>query len=192
MGTVNYIRLAVLMVGEVVKELYQAERQRGWAVEPRMHRDLHFAVERAVTNIALRTVSTALVIEEMYGGAPTIYVDYTGYDAIAHHCGPERVESIDALEGIDRAIGSLRKAARHTPRPYRMVVLSDHGQCLGATFSQRFGESSRRSSPGSCPARRPSWARRTRSNRPGSAAAWWPSCAADPAPGAAAAPPVPH
>ena len=137
--TVNYVRLVVLMVGEVAKELYQAERQRGWSVEPRMHRDLHFAIERAATNIALRTVSTALVIEEMYGGAPTIYVDYTGYDAVSHHCGPERMESIDALEGIDRAIGSLLKAARYTGRPYRLVVLSDHGQSLGATFRQRFG-----------------------------------------------------
>lgn len=132
--TVNYIRLFVLMVGEVAKELYQAERQRGRAVEPRMHRDLHFAIERAATNIALRTVSTALVIEEMYGGAPTIYIDYTGYDAISHHCGPEREEAIDALEGIDRAIGSLLKAARHTRRTYRLLVLSDHGQSLGATF----------------------------------------------------------
>ena len=76
----------------------------------------------------------------MYGGAPTIYVDYTGYDAIAHHCGPERAEAIDALEGIDRAIGSLMKAARYTKRPYRLVVLSDHGQSLGATFKQRCGE----------------------------------------------------
>ena len=139
--TVNYIRLVVLMVGEIVKELYQAERQRGWSVEPRMHRDLRFAIERAATNIALRTVSTALVIEEMFSGAPAIYVDYTGYDAIAHHCGPERAEAIDALEGIDRAIGSLLKAARYTGRPYRMVVLSDHGQCLGASFEQRYGRS---------------------------------------------------
>ena len=137
--TVNYVRLAVLMAGEVGKELYQAERQRGWAVEPRQGRGLHFAIERAATNVALRTVSTALVIEEMYGGAPTIYVDYTGYDAVSHHCGPERMESIDALEGIDRAIGSLLKAARYAGRPYRTVVLSDHGQSLGATFRQRHG-----------------------------------------------------
>ena len=137
--TVDYIRLLVLMAGEMAKELYQAERQRARSVEPRMHRDLHFAVERAVTNVALRTVSTALVIEEMYCSAPTIYVDYTGYDAISHHCGPERQEALDALEGIDRAIGSLLKAARHTQRPYRLVVLSDHGQCLGATFQQRYG-----------------------------------------------------
>lgn len=138
--TVNYIRMLVLMAGEVVKELYQAERQRGRSVEPRMHRSLHFAVERAATNVALRTISTALVIEEMYAGAPSIYVDFTGYDTIAHHCGPERVESIDALEGIDRAIGTLLKAGRHTRREYRMVVLSDHGQSLGATFRQRHGQ----------------------------------------------------
>ena len=114
--SVNYLRLLVLMVGEMAKELYQAERQRARSIEPRMHRDLHYAVERAVTNIALRTTSTAFVIEEMYRGAPTIYVDYTGYDAIAHHCGPEREEAIDALDGIDRAIGSLLKAGRvHQP-----------------------------------------------------------------------------
>jgi len=138
--SVNYLRLLVLMVGEMVKELYQAERQRGRSVEPRMPRGLQYAVERAVTNIALRTVSTAFVIEEMFRGAPTIYVDYTGYDAIAHHCGPERAEAIDALAGIDRAIGSLVKAARNTSRAYRLVVLSDHGQCLGATFSQVHGQ----------------------------------------------------
>jgi hypothetical protein len=137
--SVNYLRLLVLMVGEMAKELYQAERQRDRSVEPRMRRGLQYAVERAVTNIALRTVSTSFVIEEMFCGAPTIYVDYTGYDAIAHHCGPERAEAIDALVGIDRAIGSVLKAARRTSRAYRLVVLSDHGQCLGATFSQRHG-----------------------------------------------------
>lgn len=139
-GTVNYVRLVVLTLGEVVKELYQAERQRGRDVEPRMHRDLHYALERAVTNVALRTISTSLVIEEMYCGAPIIYVDYTGYDAVAHHCGPQRQESIDALEGIDRTIGSLLKADRHAARDYDLVVLSDHGQNLGATFRQLYGQ----------------------------------------------------
>jgi uncharacterized membrane protein YvlD (DUF360 family) len=138
--SVNYLRLIVLMAGEMGKELYQAERQRDRSVEPRIRRGLHYAVERAVTNVALRTVSTAFVIEEMFRRTPTIYVDYTGYDAIAHHCGPERAEAIDALAGIDRAIGSLLKASRHAGRAYRLVVLSDHGQCLGATFSQQYGQ----------------------------------------------------
>ena len=137
---VNYLRLLVLTVGEVVKELYQRERQRARGIEPRIHRNVSYALERALTNVALRNLTTALVIEEMFGGARSIYVDYTGYDALAHHVGPERDEAFDALDGLDRTIGSLIKVARETPRPYRLVVLSDHGQCLGAPFSQRYGE----------------------------------------------------
>ena len=140
-GTVNYVRLVVMTFGEVAKELYQAERQRSRGIEPRMHRDLRYALERAVTNVALRTVSTSLAIEEMYRGASVIYIDYTGYDAVAHHCGPQRREAIDALEGIDRSIASLLMAARHAARDYDLVALSDHGQNLGPTFRQACGQS---------------------------------------------------
>ena len=95
---------------------------------------------RAATNVALRDLSTSLVMEEMYRGAPIIYVDYTDYDEIAHHSGPERGESLDALDGVDGAIATLEKAAGAAPRPYRFIVLSDHGQTLGATFLQRYGK----------------------------------------------------
>jgi uncharacterized membrane protein YvlD (DUF360 family) len=137
---VNYLRLVVLTIGDIVKELYQRERQRARNIEPRLRRDLHYALERALTNVSLRHLTTALVIEEMFGGAPSIYVDYTGYDCLAHHAGPERAEAADALDGLDRTIGSLLRAARDTPRPYRLVVLSDHGQCLGSPFSERYDE----------------------------------------------------
>lgn len=135
---VNYIRLIVLAVGELLKDLYQRERQRSRAVEPRIRRNLHAALERVLTNVPLRHLTTALVIEEVFSGAPAIYVDYTGYDTLAHHVGPERVEAIDALDGLDRTLGSILRACREAPRPYRLVVLSDHGQCLGETFVDRF------------------------------------------------------
>ena len=48
----------------------------------------------------------------MYRGTPVIYVDYTDYDEIAHHSGPERAETLDALDGVDRAIATLDKASR--------------------------------------------------------------------------------
>ena len=138
-GRVNHVGPRGRSSGEVVKGRYQRERKRARGMEPRMHRDRAYALERALTNVALRNLTTALVIEEMFSGAPSIYVDYTGYDALAHHVGPERVEAMDALDGLDRPIGSLLKSRRATPRAYRLVLLSDHGHSLGPPFSPRYG-----------------------------------------------------
>ena len=82
---------------------------------------------------------TSLVVQEMLRGTPVIYMDYTDYDEIAHHSGPERPESLDALDGVDRELKTLLKASANAPRPYRFVILADHGQSLGATFLQRHG-----------------------------------------------------
>ena len=136
----NYLHTIVLSVGEILKEYVQAARARRNGVEPRMHRGFPYPVARAATNIGLRELATSLVMEEMFRGTPVIYVDYTDYDEIAHHSGPERPETLDALDGVDRVIRSLVKAADDAPRPYRFVVLSDHGQSLGATFRQRYGQ----------------------------------------------------
>lgn len=136
----NYLSTLVRFVGEVAKEYVQARRQERAGIVPRMHRGMPYPVARAATNVALRDLSTSLVIEEMYRGTPVIYVDYTDYDEIAHHSGPERGETFDALDGVDRAIATLEKAAESAPRPYRFVVVSDHGQTLGATFLQRYGK----------------------------------------------------
>jgi uncharacterized membrane protein YvlD (DUF360 family) len=135
----NYLHAIVRAVGEIAKELVQARRQRLGGVVPSIGRGMPYPLARAATNVVLRSLSTSLVMEEMFRGAPVIYVDYTDYDEIAHHSGPERDESFDALDGLDRVIGSLVKAAADAPRPYRFIILSDHGQSLGATFLQRYG-----------------------------------------------------
>jgi uncharacterized membrane protein YvlD (DUF360 family) len=136
----NYLGTIVRFVAEMIKENIQARRAIRAGVVPRMHRGRPYPIARAATNVALRDLSTSLVIEEMYRGAPVIYVDYTDYDEIAHHSGPERSETFDALDGVDRAIATLEKAAATAARPYRFVVVSDHGQTLGATFLQRYGK----------------------------------------------------
>ncbi len=136
-----YLRTFVLTIGEVIKEYYQARRAHRRGVEPSMHRGMPYPVARAATNVALRSLGTALVMEEMYRGTPVIYIDYTDYDEIAHHSGPERAETLDALDGVDATIQSLARAAEDTPRPYQFILLSDHGQSLGSTFLQRYGKS---------------------------------------------------
>jgi uncharacterized membrane protein YvlD (DUF360 family) len=137
----GYLRSFSLFLGEFVKELFQARRTRRSGIRPQMHRGAKYAGMRAASNVLLRDVNTSLIIEEMYRGTNVIYADFTDYDELAHHCGPERVESFEALDGVDRAIGTLEKAAKDAPRPYRFIVLSDHGQSLGETFKQRYGVS---------------------------------------------------
>jgi uncharacterized membrane protein YvlD (DUF360 family) len=136
----NYIRTINLTLAEVAKEYVQARRSHRAGVEPSMHRGMPYPFARAGTNVALRALATSLVMEEMYRGAPVIYVDYTDYDEIAHHSGPERGETLDALDGVDRTLASLKKAAEEAPRPYRFILLSDHGQSLGSTFLQRYDQ----------------------------------------------------
>jgi uncharacterized membrane protein YvlD (DUF360 family) len=137
----NYLHLVVRFIGESAKEVFQARRQVRADVQPRMPRGFPYPFLRATTNIVLRALGTSLVLEEMYRGTPVIYIDFTDYDEIAHHSGPERPDALDALDGIDRVLGTFEKAAEDASRPYRFIVLSDHGQTLGATFRQRFGES---------------------------------------------------
>ena len=136
----NGLRIVLGMATEFAKELYQGQRQQRRRVEPRMHRGLHSAMERALLNSMVRNISTELVIAEMRMGTPAIYVDYTGYDAIGHHAGPERPDALHVVRGIDRAIERLMTASGTARRPYRLVVLSDHGQSLGVPFAERYGQ----------------------------------------------------
>ena len=135
----NYLHIIIRTFGEAIKEMFQSRRQIRAGVEPRMHRGLPYPFVRAATNVVLRGLQSSLIMQEMYRGTPVIYSDFTDYDEIAHHSGPERPESLDALDGVDGALGLLQKAALSAPRPYRFVVVSDHGQSLGATFLQRYG-----------------------------------------------------
>jgi uncharacterized membrane protein YvlD (DUF360 family) len=137
----GYLRSFTMFVGEFIKERIQARRTRRAGIQPQMHRGAKYAAMRAASNVVLRDMNVSLIISEMYRGANVIYCDFTDYDEIAHHSGPERVEALQALDGIDEAIGTLVKAADDAPRPYKFVMLSDHGQSLGATFKQRYGKS---------------------------------------------------
>jgi uncharacterized membrane protein YvlD (DUF360 family) len=134
-------RSLVLAAGEMVKELYQARRQRSRDVQPRINRHGSYVLLRAVTNVLLRDLNAGLIVEAMMAGTPSIYCDFTDYDEIAHHAGPTRPESLASLAGLDHLIGVLQSAAEHAPRPYEFVILSDHGQSQGATFRQRHGQS---------------------------------------------------
>jgi uncharacterized membrane protein YvlD (DUF360 family) len=132
-------RTLVLGMAELARELMEARRQRLRGIDPRISRAWPFPLLRAAACVLLRDLSIGMVLEDMHRGVPVIYVDLVNYDEVAHHAGPERPEALDAVAEADRQIGILARAVEHTPRPYHVVVLSDHGQSQGATFRQRYG-----------------------------------------------------
>jgi hypothetical protein len=46
-------------------------------------------------------------------------------------------DAFDALHKIDQQFARMESAVEKASRPYRFVILSDHGQSGGATFKQR-------------------------------------------------------
>src|SRR6478736_9002039 len=106
----GYLRSFTMFLGEFFKEQFQARRTRRSGIRPQMHRGLKYAGMRAASNVLLRDVNVSLIIDEMYRGTNVIYADFTDYAELAHHCGPERVESFQALDGVDSAIATLVKA----------------------------------------------------------------------------------
>lgn len=135
------MRTALAFAAEVARERLAAWRQVRRDVSPRVHRSWSYAFLRAVTTVVSRDVCVLGVLTDMCEGRAAIYVDLLGYDEVAHHSGPERADTLAVLRDIDHQIGRIDRARRFAPRPYRLVVLSDHGQTQGEPFTDRAGES---------------------------------------------------
>jgi uncharacterized membrane protein YvlD (DUF360 family) len=134
-------RTIILLLWDALVEIFQGFRQRIRNIQPRMNR-LHkaFPLLRAATTVFMRDFAASLAKLEIIRGSPSIYITYPGYDEVAHHAGPWTKDAFGTLKQYDEVIGSIRKTIiEKAPRPYELVILSDHGQSTGATFLQRYG-----------------------------------------------------
>ena len=135
----NVSRLLVLFGYEVLLEKIAAIRQRRRDVRPRGHRGGLYPLMRAAMCVGVRDLIVFGVLTDMMRGRPTVYATFSSYDEVAHHSGLERPDTLEALRKLDQQFGRIARARRYAPRPYELVVLSDHGQTQGATFKQRNG-----------------------------------------------------
>ncbi len=135
------VRTAVSFVTEVFRERRAARDQIRRGVEPRVSRSWTYAFLRSFTTVISRDVSVQGILEDISEGRAAIYVDFLGYDEVSHHSGPERADTLAVLRDLDRQIARIHRSFQWAPRPYHLVVLSDHGQTQGAPFEQRAGES---------------------------------------------------
>jgi hypothetical protein len=138
---VNLVRTVGSAVVDVLREISASVRQRRADVRPRVRRGGFYPFARAGTTVIARDLVVSSIIGDMLAGRPVVYADFLGYDEVAHHTGIERFDALAVVRAIDQQIGRLYRAARLAPRPYRLVVLSDHGVTQGWAFTDRFGES---------------------------------------------------
>jgi Type I phosphodiesterase / nucleotide pyrophosphatase len=135
----NVTRSLVLFGWEVILEWVSASRAKRRDVRPRGHRGGLYPFMRGGMCVIVRDLIVYGVLTDMMRGRPAVYATFSSYDEVAHHSGLERADTLEALRKLDQQFGRIERARRYAPRPYAIVVLSDHGQTQGATFKQRNG-----------------------------------------------------
>ena len=135
----NATRTLVLFGWEVILEWTAALRAIRRDVQPRGHRGGIYPLMRGALCVFVRDLIVSGVITDMMRGRPAVYATFSSYDEVAHHSGLERADTLEALRKLDDQFALIERACRYAPRPYEIVVLSDHGQTQGATFKQRNG-----------------------------------------------------
>ena len=133
------VRTIVLMIGDMVKEWWNAAEQKRLDVWPRGHRGFVYSLLRAFMVVVQRDLAMSAVIGDIYAGRPVVYATFSGYDEVAHHSGIERPDALAVLRNLDQTFDRIARATHDAPRPFHIVVLSDHGQSQGPTFFQRYG-----------------------------------------------------
>ncbi|GAA3388633.1 phage holin family protein [Streptomyces roseoviridis] len=139
----NAVRTAGSFIAEVFREMIQSTGARLRRESPRVSRGGLYPFVRAFATVVERDVVVSAVMGDVLAGRTAVYADLVAYDEVAHHSGPQGRDTDQVLERLDRAIALIAGVAEHAPRPYRIVLLSDHGQSPGETFESAYGLSLR-------------------------------------------------
>ncbi|MER5307332.1 phage holin family protein [Streptomyces sp. NPDC002773] len=135
----NAVRTAGSFTAECVREMVQSTRALLRRDTPRVSRGGTYPFVRAFATVLERDVVVSAVMGDMLAGRTAVYADLVAYDEVAHHSGPHGRDTDQVLRRLDRSIALIATVAEHAPRPYRIVLLSDHGQSPGATFEGVYG-----------------------------------------------------
>jgi putative membrane protein len=134
------VRLVISFIVGILMEWCQSILQKIRKDKFRVgSRNFLYAFSRAADCHLLQGLTTYLVSGDLLRGVPAIYATYAGYDGVGHYTGVESAEAYQTLAEIDQFFARLEYVARHAPRPYQIVVLSDHGQSNGGAFHNTYG-----------------------------------------------------
>jgi uncharacterized membrane protein YvlD (DUF360 family) len=134
----GFTRTLALYLWDVALELRAARRQRRRG-EDHVDRGGLYPLMRGAITVVMRDLNVATLLGDIVEGAPVVYSTFVGYDEVAHHSGIEQPDAFAVLKQHDARLARLEAAIEQAPRPYHLVVLSDHGQSQGRPFRQRYG-----------------------------------------------------
>jgi uncharacterized membrane protein YvlD (DUF360 family) len=134
----GFTRTIALYIWDVILELRAARRQRRRG-EQHVERGGLYPFMRGAITVVMRDLNVATLFGDIVEGVPVAYSTFVGYDEVAHHSGIEQPDAFAVLKQHDAQLARLEAAIERAPRPYRLVVLSDHGQSQGRPFRQRYG-----------------------------------------------------
>jgi hypothetical protein len=134
----GFTRTIALYLWDVLLELRAAGRQRRRG-EEHIDRGGLYPLMRGAITVVMRDLNVASLLGDILEGVPVVYSTFVGYDEVAHHSGIEQPDAFAVLRQHDAQLARLEKAIEQAPRPYHLVVLSDHGQSQGRPFRQRYG-----------------------------------------------------
>ncbi len=139
-------RIFSRFVLEVIEEWADAAVQnirhrRGQVKYTVTARNAGYAFLRGFLGPFLQDVTTYAIISDIARGLPAVYALYAGYDDLSHFAGMDSPEAFEMLKETDRYFARIERALKFAPRPYKIIVLSDHGQSTGPTFKSAYGVS---------------------------------------------------
>jgi uncharacterized membrane protein YvlD (DUF360 family) len=134
----GFTRTIALYLWDVILERRAARRQRRRG-EQRIDRGGLYPWMRGAITVVMRDLNVATLLGDIVEGVPVVYSTFVGYDEVAHHSGIEQPDAFAVLRQHDAQLARLERAVEQAPRPYHLVVLSDHGQSQGRPFRQRYG-----------------------------------------------------
>lgn len=138
----NLPRMIVLFFIDIFREIRSRIEQSRRDIWPRLtHMKLSYPLLRASMTVGQRDILFQTLIADVFEGKSVVYADFVGYDEVSHHTGPEKHETLAVLRDLDKQVKRLEQIFKDAPRPYKLVILSDHGQTQGATFKERVGYS---------------------------------------------------
>ena len=113
----NLTRGLLGFFGDVLVEYWEAWRSERRKDEPRMHRGGSFPYLRAATTTIMRDAAVWMTVDAMHSGRRVAYMDFLGYDEIAHHAGHEIDDARRVLRRFDSHLAALKDAAARAPGP---------------------------------------------------------------------------